>query len=63
MSCTHFVIGIKMPVLILFFIVKLQIVEENSKNGLFWTFIKRSMNLQQDKKHLTQFIVSPKAIH
>ena len=47
----------------LFFIVKLQIVEENSKNGLFWTFIKRSMNLQQDKKHLIQFIVSQKAIH
>ena len=47
----------------LFFIVKLQIAEENSKNGLFWTFIKRSMNLQQDKKHLIQFIVSQKAIH
>ena len=47
----------------LFFIVKLQIAEENSKNGLFWTCIKRSMNLQQDKKHLIQFIVSQKTIH
>ena len=47
----------------LFFIVKLQIAEENSKNGLFWTFVKRSMNLQQDKKHLIQFIVSQKAIY
>ena len=52
-----------MPVLMLFFIVKLQIAEENSKNGLSWTCIKRSMNLQQDKKHLIQLIVSQKAIH
>ena len=47
----------------LFFILKLQIAEENSKNGLFWTFVKRSVNLQQDKKHLIQFIVSQKAIY